>query len=182
MFFGVVAMTGLLATSPAEADHVSLGLGLSDCAGNYFSLGVNNGRHGYGPRYGGGVYMAPAPVVVAPAPVVYAQPAPVVVAQPAPVVYAQPAPVVYSQPAPVVVAQPAPVVVQPGGYWVETDNRVWVDGVWVDFVDEWGHHGRRQQPGHWENHHNREWRVNGGSHGGPGPRGGFGGGDHGGHR
>lgn len=172
-FFGVAAMTSLLAAGAAQADHVSLGLGFSDCSGNYFSLGVNTR-----PR------PVPPPVVVVPAPVVYARPVPVVYAQPAPVVYAQPAPVVYAQPATVVYAQPAPVVVQPGGYWVEADNSVWVEGIWVDFTDEWGHHGRRQMPGHWENHHSREWRPQGGGFGGGdhsrGPQhgGGFGGGDH----
>lgn len=167
-FFGVAAVTSLLAAGAAQADHVSLGLGFSDCSGNYFSLGLNTR-----PRP-----VLPPPVVVTPAPVVYAPaPAPVVYAQPATVVYAQPAPVVYAQPAPVVYAQPAPVVVQPApaGYWVETDNRVWVEGVWVDFTDEWGHHGRRQMPGHWENHHGREWRpqghgFGGGDHHGPGRR------------
>ena len=156
-------MAGLLAAGPAQADRLSVGLGLSDGYGNFFSLGVNNGCR-----------PCPGPVVVAstrvvyaqPAPVVYAQPAPVVYAQPAPVVYAQPAPVVYAQPAPVVYAQPAPVLVQPGGYWVE--------GVWFDFTDEWGHRCRRQGPGHWENHHSDGGR---GGHGGynGGGRGGFGG-------
>jgi len=173
-FFGVAAATSLLAVGSAQADHVSVGLGLSDGYGNFLSVGVNNGgHHGCGPSYAGRVYVAPPPVVVAPAPVVYAQPAPVVVAQPAPVVYAQPAPapVVYAQPAPVVYTQPSTVVVQSGGYWQEVDNRVWCEGVWIDFVDEWGHHGRRRGPGHWENHHSREWRgggFGGGFHGGPG--------------
>lgn len=158
--FGVAAMTTLLATGPAHADHVSIGLGLSNGHGNYFSLGVNTRPQ---PCY------VPRPVVVAPAPVVYAQPAQVVYAQPAPVVYAPPAPVVYAQPAPVVYAQPS-------GYWVETANTVWIEGIWVDCFDAWGHHGRRQQPGHWETHHGREWRPGpGGDHGGP-RRDGFGGG------
>ena len=163
-FFGVAAMTSLLATGPAKADHVSVGLGLGDGFGNFLSLGVNTGgRHGCGPAYVGGAYMAPRPVIVAPAPVVYA-PAPVVYAQPAPVVYAPapvtyaPAPVVYaSAPAPVVYA-PAPVVVQNEGYWVESDNNVWVSGVWVDVTDAWGRRIRQQQPGHWEMRHAREWR------------------------
>ena len=47
--------------------------------------------------------LKPAPVVVAPAPVVVTQPAPVVVTPPPP-------PVVVTQPAPIVVTHPAPVV------------------------------------------------------------------------
>ena len=55
--------------------------------------------------------LKPAPVVVAPAPVVVTQPTPVVVTPPPPpVVVTQPAPVVVTQPAPIVVTQPAPVV------------------------------------------------------------------------
>ena len=185
-FFGVAAMTSLLAVGPAKADHVSVGLGLSDGLGNFLSLGVNTGgRHGCGPAYVGGVCMAPrqvivapAPVVYAPAPVVYAQPAPVVYA-PAPVVYAQPAPVVYAQPAPVVYAQ-APVVMQNEGYWVESDNNVWVSGVWVDVTDSWGRRIRQQQPGHWEMRHSREWQSHGGGDR-QGPRRDFGGGDRDGH-
>ena len=167
-FLGVAAMAGLLTAESAQADHVSVGLGLSTGYGDYLSLGFNN-RGRCGGYYGG--FYRPGPVVYAPAPVVYAQPAPVVYAQPAPVVYAQPAPVVY--------AQPAPVVVQSGGYWADVDSQVWCDGVWIDFIDEWGHHGRRRGPGHWETHHGREWRGGGGDHGGP-RGGGFGGGDHGG--
>ena len=177
---GITAITvGLLAAGSAQADRVSVGLGLSDGYGNFLSVGVNNGWHrGCGPGYYGGVCLAPRPVVVQPAPVVYAQPAPVVYAQPAPVVYAQPpAPVVYAQPAPVVYAQPAPVVVQPSGYWVETDNTVWIAGGWVEVTDAWGRRVRQQGPGHWEHHRGREWRQGPGG----GDRGGvFGGGGHGG--
>lgn len=185
---GMVAMTGLLAAGQAKADRVSVGLGLTDGYGDFFSLGVNTGgRHGYAPGYVGGMYMAPRAVVVAPAPVVYqrpiiyAQPSPVVYA-PAPVVYAQPAPVVYATtPAPVVYA-PAPVVVQNEGYWVENDNNVWVAGVYVDVTDAWGRRIRQQQPGHWEQRHTREWRQpNRGGGDRQGPQQGFGGGDHDGH-
>ena len=169
MFFGVAALTGVWATGQAKADHVSVGLGLGDGYGNYLSLGVNSGgRHDCGPRYVGGSCMGPRAVIVAPAPVVYA---------PAPVVYVQPAPVVYA-PAPVVYA-PAPVAVQSDGYWVESDNNVWIAGVWVDVTDSWGRRVRQQQPGHWEQRHSREWRPNhGGGEQHHGPQQGFGGGDH----
>ena len=131
---GLVAATCVMLADTARADRVSFGLGIGDGV-NFFSLGVNSRASTcYGPR----------PVVVAPPPVVYVQPAPIVYTQPAPVVYAQ-------QPAAVVYAQP-------GGYWVEADNRVWVEGLWIDFTDAWGRHGRRQQPGHWETRHIREWR------------------------
>jgi len=176
--FSVAAMASLLAAGSAKADRVSVGLGLGDGYGNFLSLGVNTGgRHGCAPGYVGGMCLAPRTVVVAPAPVVYA-PAPMVYAQPAPVVYT-PAPVVYATaPAPVVYAS-TPVVVQNEGYWVESDNNVWVTGVWVDVTDAWGRRIRQQQPGHWEQHHSREWRQP--NHGGgdrQGPRQDYGGGDH----
>ncbi len=40
--FGAVTLAGLLLANPAKADHVSVGLGLSDGI-NFFSLGFNNG-------------------------------------------------------------------------------------------------------------------------------------------
>lgn len=162
-------MAGLLVARPAAADHVSVGVGLSTGNGTALAIGVNTGGRGPGP-----IIARPAPIVVAPAPVVVAQPVPVVVAQPAPivvtpapVVVAQPAPVVVApasvvvaQPAPVVVAQPATVVVaQNTGYWVDVDNQVWVEGVWLEVTDAWGHRVRQRGPGHWETRHNREWRT-----------------------
>ncbi len=75
----------------------------------------------------------PAPVVVAPAPVVVPAPGVVtapVVAQPAPPVVVQAAPVVVAQPAPVVVVAPAPYYVhgywQGGYYYNQWDNRRYV--------------------------------------------------------
>lgn len=197
LFYGAAAISFLLVASPASADRVSVGLGIGNGYGDYFSVGINGGgRHGGGPIYRSGCYarcygrpspfvpapymprtivVAPCPrsVVVAPCPTpIIVAPAPVVVAQPAPVVVAQPVPVVVAQPVPVVVAQPAAVVVaQPAGYWVDVDNQVWIEGAWIEVTDSWGHRVRQRGPGHWGTRHNREWRTGpqpGGGHSGPG--------------
>ncbi len=150
VFFGMVAMAGLLAATPARADHVSVGLGLGDGYGNYFSLGVNSGGRGYGPShhgdgygrgyghggYGHGGYGYPARPYCAGA-VVYA---------PRPMVYA----------APVVYAAPPPVVVQ-SGYWQEREERTWIEGCWVETTDAYGRRCKMWQPGRWEVRNIREW-------------------------
>jgi hypothetical protein len=142
-FFGVVAMAGLLAATPAKADRVSVGLGFSNGYGNYFSLGVNSGGRGCGPShhgyghghsrggYGYGPRFSTA-VVIAPRPVVYAAPQ---------VVYAAP---------------PPPVVVQ-SGYWQEREERYWVEGCWVDSFDAFGRRCKTWQTGRWEVRRIREW-------------------------
>jgi hypothetical protein len=157
LFFGVVAIAGLLVARPAAGDQVSIGLGISNGYGNYFSLGLNSGGRrdcgprdyghndrGYGGPYGGhrpmmGPVCVPAPMYCAPRPII-CQPAPVQV------VYA---------PAPVVV-ETAPVVVQ-SGYWTEREQNVWIEGYWVEVTDAWGRRVKTWQPGHWEVRRNREW-------------------------
>ena len=59
-------------------------------------------------------------------------------------------------PPPVVIA-PAPVVVVPSGYWREREERVWVEGCWIETRDRFGRICREWQPGRWEVRHTREW-------------------------
>ena len=139
---GLVAVAGLLVVPPAKADHVSVGLGVSDGYGSYFSFGLNSGggghggpsRHGegYGGRGGcdrrGGYGYAVRPSC------------------PAPVVYAPR----------VVYVQPAPVVVQ-NGYWQEREERYWIEGSWVEALDAYGRRCKMWQPGRWEVRRIREW-------------------------
>lgn len=61
-------------------------------------------------------------------------------------------------PPPVVLA-PAPVVVVPGGYWREREERVWVDGCWIETRDRFGRIVREWQPGRWEVRRTREWVI-----------------------
>lgn len=151
LFYGVVILSGLLAASPAAADRVSVGFGIGNGYGNYFSLGINSGGHsGRGPMHGG-YYADPhrGPGAFSPAPYVSRQ---VVVAPYCP----RPAPIVVVPcPAPVVVV-PAPVAVQ-SGYWADRDENVWVEGEWVEVTDAWGRRVRTQQPGHWEVRRTRVW-------------------------
>ncbi|MEI7902093.1 MAG: hypothetical protein WCK89_17710 [bacterium] len=140
-FFGMVAMSGLLAATPAKADHVSFGLGIGAGAGNFFSFGMNNGGHGHGGAYGHyegygrGYVMRPA----CPPAVVYAPP-----------------PVVYAAPRVVYVPAPPPVVVQ-SGYWQEREERTWIEGNWVETFDAYGRRCKMWQPGRWEIRRIREW-------------------------
>jgi hypothetical protein len=94
-----VALLALLgcwgSAAPARAAHwgVAIGIGVP---GPYYYRPYGYYPYGYYRPYG--VYVAPAPVVVAaPAPV-YVQPAPIVVQQPAPAATVQPAPVATVQP------------------------------------------------------------------------------------
>jgi hypothetical protein len=139
-FFGTVIVAGLLAAVPARADRVSVGLGVSN-GGGFFALGINSGR-GHHP-HPGHFHHRRHPV---PHPRPFGCPPPVIVAPP-PVVVA---------PAPVVVA-PAPVVVAPRGYWREREERVWIEGCWVEAIDAYGRRCKQWQPGYWEIRRTREW-------------------------
>ena len=124
-----------------------------------FSLGVAvaGGRGAFAFGYQSGVpAVCPAPVVCAPpvrpAPVVCA---PRVVYAPAPVVCA-PRPV-FLRPAPAVCAPPVRTVTVRGGYWLERETRVWVEGYWVEGLDAFGRRSQSWQPGRWEIRRTREW-------------------------
>ena len=58
---------------------------------------------------------------------------------------------------PPVVVAPAPVVVVPSGYWREREERVWVEGCWVETRDRFGRIRNEWRPGRWEIRHTREW-------------------------
>jgi hypothetical protein len=150
VFWVLVAGVSLWAAGPASADAFSFGLGVSNGQGGFFSLGVSNmgGRHSGGGHYRHGYrgHCAPPPVVCAPVPVVCA-PRPVVCVPP-PVVDA---------PAPVVYAPAVQTVVVNSGYWVEREQRVWVEGVWIESVDAFGRACKTWQPGRWEIRRTREW-------------------------
>ena len=51
---------------------------------------------------------------------------------------------------------PATVVVQTG-YWREREERVWIEGYWVESTDSWGRRVKTWQPGYWETRRIREW-------------------------
>ena len=57
---------------------------------------------------------------------------------------------------PPVMFAPRPVVVQ-RGYWQEREERVWIEGCWVQSVDPYGRRCTVWQPGRWEIHRTREW-------------------------
>jgi hypothetical protein len=134
-----IALCALTVAGMAQArDHVawSIGVGVPGV-----QVGVSN--------RGGGVYVAPAPVVYANQPVYYQQPAyaPPVVYAPAPrVYYSQPA-VVYSSPA--VVYQTAPVVYAPPAPYYRP---VYVAPT-VVYRGGWGH--RHHVPRGWDHGHRR---------------------------
>ena len=50
----------------------------------------------------------------------------------------------------------APVVVS-AGRWVEREERVWIEGCWVESVDAYGRRCKIWQPGRWEIRRIREW-------------------------
>lgn len=52
---------------------------------------------------------------------------------------------------------PPPVVVAPSGYWYEREERVWVDGCWIETRDRFGRIRKEWQPGRWEIRRTREW-------------------------
>lgn len=141
--FGVlVAAACVLTIGTARADRVSFGLGISGGDGSFLALGVNNGGHGHrgfdGPRRGWHGPRGPHVGVRLGFPLACPPPVPVIVAPPA-VVYA-----------------PAPVVVQ-RGYWQEREERVWIEGCWVETVDPYGRRCKMWQPGRWEIRRIREW-------------------------
>jgi hypothetical protein len=127
MMFGMVAMAGALAVTPAQAARVSLGLSVSK-GGSALAVGVSNGGHNSpgGARHDHRQPHAPARIGVA---------------------YAH-------LPPPVVVA---PVVVAPSGYWLEREERIWADGCWIETVDTFGRRVRQWQPARWEIRRTREW-------------------------
>ena len=127
VLFGLVALAGLLAAGPAMADRLNFGLGISNGEGGFFSFGLSNGD-----RHGGHGY----PSHCAPRPGYYMPPP--VICLPPPVVY---------------VSRPA---VQ-SGYWVEREQRVWVEGFWLQSVDAYGRRCKTWQPGRWEISRTREW-------------------------
>jgi hypothetical protein len=136
-FFGTVIVTGLLAVAPARADRVSVGLGIGN-GGGFFALGINGGGRGHARHPGPGNFHHRAYPAPYPRPFGYLPP-PVIIAPP-----------------PVVVA-PAPVVVVPRGYWQEREERVWIEGCWVETVDAYGRRCKQWQPGRWEIRRTREW-------------------------
>ena len=54
----------------------------------------------------------------------------------------------------VIVAPPPPPVT---GHWVERDERVWVEGYWMNTRDAYGRQVRAWIPGHWEVRRTRTW-------------------------
>jgi hypothetical protein len=128
-----VALAALLAVPAARADRVSFGLGVGNGG---IALGVSVGGRGHhGPAHHHPRHHVPARI------------APPCVRLPPPVV---------SAPVAVVVA-PAPVVVAPSGYWQEREERVWVEGCWLEAVDAFGRRCKQWQPGRWEIRRVREW-------------------------
>jgi len=133
--FGAAIVAVLLLAVPARADRVSVGLGVGS-GGGFFALGINSG--GRGPtRHPGHFHHHGRPMPHL-HPFGYLPP-PVIIAPP-----------------PVVVA-PAPVVVVPRGYWQEREERVWIEGCWVETVDAYGRRCKQWQPGRWEIRRTREW-------------------------
>lgn len=145
--WGLFAVVTLLAAGPACADRYSFGLGVATGDG-YLSFGMSNMGGGHHGGYGGPVHCRPAPVFCPPPPVV-CMPRPVVCVPPPPAVFVAPAPVVY---APLV-----QTVVVNSGYWVEREQRVWVEGCWIASVDAYGRACKTWQPGRWEIRRTREW-------------------------
>jgi hypothetical protein len=138
-FFGAVAMAGLLVAGPAKADRVNFGLGVGD-GGSFFSLGVSGGGHGHGG------YRGPAHHGHGYGPARYG------------FGYTVLPPPVFCAPPPVVVyAPPPPVVVAPRGYWQEREERVWLEGCWIETFDAYGRRCKQWQPGRWEIRRTREW-------------------------
>ncbi len=138
----LVAAACVLATGTARADRVSFGLGISGGDGSFLALGVNHGGRGHrgggGPRRGWHGPRVPHVGVRLGFPPACPPPVPVVVAPPA-IVYA-----------------PAPVVVR-RGYWQEREERVWIEGCWVETFDPYGRRCKTWQPGRWEIRRTREW-------------------------
>ena len=52
-----------------------------------------------------------------------------------------------------VIVAPPPVT----GYWAERDERVWVEGYWMNTRDAYGRQVRAWTPGHWEVRRTRTW-------------------------
>ncbi|HRR34675.1 MAG TPA: hypothetical protein P5026_11285 [Kiritimatiellia bacterium] len=134
-FFGAFMAAGLLAAMPARAGRVSVGLGVGN-GGGFLALGINSGGHAHH-RPVPGHFRRAHPV-------------------PHPRPFGCLPPRVIVAPPPVVVA-PAPVVVAPRGYWQEREERVWVEGCWIETVDAYGRRCKQWQPGRWEVRRIREW-------------------------
>ena len=141
VFKGLFVAVAVLAAGAARADRYSFGLGISSGDGGFFSFGMSNGgggRHGGGYGHGGHA-CGPRRVYGAPLPPPCLPPRVVVV------------------PAPVVCAPPVRTVVVNSGYWAEREERVWVEGCWIEAVDAYGRRCKTWQPGRWEIRRIREW-------------------------
>jgi len=126
--FGAAIVAVLLLAVPARADRVSVGLGVGS-GGGFFALGINSG--GRGPTRHPGHFHH----------------------------HGRPMPHLHPfgyLPPPVIIAPP-PVVVAPRGYWREREERVWLEGCWVEAVDAYGRRCKQWQPGRWEIRRTREW-------------------------
>ena len=126
--FGAAIVAVLLLAVPARADRVSVGLGVGS-GGGFFALGINSG--GRGPTRHPGRFHH----------------------------HGRPMPHLHPfgyLPPPVIIAPP-PVVVTPRGYWREREERVWLEGCWVEAVDAYGRRCKQWQPGRWEIRRTREW-------------------------
>lgn len=147
IFWAGWVVIGLLAAMPAQADRVSVGLGFSDYAGNFLSIGVNQGQRGPSGRSDRG----PGPVRA------YSPPRGAFNHPSRSFAVAYHASPYGCPPPPPVVCVPPPVVVVPQGYWREREERVWVEGCWVEAVDPFGRRCKSWQPARWEVHQIREW-------------------------
>ncbi len=129
-FWGTVLTVGMLAAMPARADRVSFGLGIGTGSG-FLALGVNGGGRGHPhrPQRFYPHHPLPRPRGFLPPPVIFAPP---------------------------VVVATAPVVVR-SGFWQEREERVWVEGCWIETLDAFGRRCKQWQPGHWEVRRIREW-------------------------
>ncbi len=126
--FGAAIVAVLLLAVPARADRVSVGLGVGS-GGGFFALGINSG--GRGPTRHPGRFHH----------------------------HGRPMPHLHPfgyLPPPVIIAPP-PGVVAPRGYWREREERVWLEGCWVEAVDAYGRRCKQWQPGRWEIRRTREW-------------------------
>ncbi len=127
-FLGTAIVAGLLSALPAYADRVSVGVGVGN-GGSFFALGINGGGRGHAHRPGHFHHRG----------------------------YAWPGPRAFGGLPPHVIVAPPPVVVVPPGYWREREERVWIEGCWIETLDAYGRRCKQWQPGRWEIRRTREW-------------------------
>jgi hypothetical protein len=128
-FIGIILLINLFVV-PVNAKRVNVGIGIAGDNG-FLSVGVHGGR-GYHPYYGHFHHHHRYTVPYYRSHFYYSYP-------------------VYP------LVSPDPVIIRPRGYWTEREERVWIEGCWIESVDSYGRKYKKWRPGYWQIRRIKVW-------------------------